>query len=158
MTMPWDLLMQKRGPWASLQWHLVSPAFVWQVTKGCARGTLLFLGRLPAPSILKWILHFSLLCSSVMFSFLALTWLSKCFSAVDLSAIQSSLPSHIQPSFSFCSSVRSAYLNVNFVGMLCHVCVPRTCWICPNTSGEVDMPPDAVPSSKAGNRDVKCLA
>ena len=59
-----------------------------------------------------------------MFSFVALTWLSKCFSAVDLSAIQSSLPSHIQPSFSFCSSVRRAFPNVNFCLLgCCAMCV-----------------------------------
>ena len=59
---------------------------------------------------------FSLLCSSAVFSLLALTWLSKCFSAVDLSTIQSSasLPSHFQPPLSFSSSSRSVYLNVSF--------------------------------------------
>ena len=36
--------------------------------------------------------------------------------------------------------------------MLCNVRVPRARWICPNTSGEVDVLPGAVPSSKAANK------
>ena len=46
MTMPWDLLMQKRGPGASLRWHLASPAFVWQVNKGLCQRSPAVLGAI----------------------------------------------------------------------------------------------------------------
>lgn len=68
---------------------------------------------------------FSLLCSSAVFSLLALTRLSNAFLAVDLSTIQSSpsLPSHFQPPLSFSSS-RSVYLNVSFSLLAyCAVCM-----------------------------------
>lgn len=88
VTIPSDLVMRKRPlgcPAKSLGLfspHLADNWDLWDRTP-------LFSVQLHIPGFLKVGFIFLLVCYSVVFSFSALTWLSKCYSAVELNSSQS---------------------------------------------------------------------